>query len=747
MRIDLQRSILLLILSSSALTVFSQTFTGTVADQETNQPIPFANVYFVELETGTTTDEDGIFTIEQYPNKKIHIQISFVGYKTTNEEIDLALVREKEFFLEPSHVDLEEIIISVPTGKLQGENIVSIERRKLEQLQQTSPTTLAEAISNIPGVEQNTTGAGIGKPVIRGLSGNRIVTYALGIRIENQQWGDEHGLGVGDVGIEGVEVIKGPASLLYGSDALGGVLYFVDERYAKHNTIEGFAQTRFLSNTLGTFNNISVKMHKGEFKLNLFGTYTSNTDYQIPGAERVFNTRFNEKNFKTSIGYNANNWISNLRYSFLQNSFGITDSALFTSSTERNPVLPFQTIDNHNLSFENTLFTSNSRLNFILGFTDNKRQEFEDDTSQPALDMDLRTYTYNLKWHSPSIKDKLNIIVGTQGMYQTNQNSGEEILIPDATTSDMGGFTIINYDLNKIKLQAGIRTDYRRIHTNESTTIDDNIFPALTKSYNSINYSWGVVYQLKKTTLRVNISSGFRAPNTSELLSNGVHEGTNRFEKGNPNLKSENATQIDFTFDYQNEHVSFSINPFYNTIQNFIFLSPADTLIDNAPVYEYLQSQAALFGGEIGIHYHPHDIHWLHIESDLSTVFAEDTEKNPLPLIPATKLNTTLKAEFSQKGKVKIKDIFIQYIYKFRQDRTGQFETPTTDFHLLNLGLSLAISTRNQPIKITAGINNLLNTKYIDHLSRFKPMGIPNQGINFYIGLKVKFEKEKKSWR
>ena len=281
-----------------------------MTNQETNKPIPFVNVYFVELETGTVTDENGIFTIEHYPQKGIHIQISFIGYKTTNEVIDLAEVSEREFYLEPSHVDLEEVVISVPTGKLQGENVVSIKQRKLEQLQQTAPTTLAEAISNIAGVEQNTTGAGIGKPIIRGLSGNRIVTYAQGIRIENQQWGDEHGLGVGEVGIEGVEVIKGPASLLYGSDALGGVLYFVDERYAMHNTVEGFAQTRFLSNTLGTFNSAGAKLHKGKFKMNLFGTYTSNADYQIPNAQRVFNTRFDEKNVKTSIGFNHNNWIS-----------------------------------------------------------------------------------------------------------------------------------------------------------------------------------------------------------------------------------------------------------------------------------------------------------------------------------------------------------------------------------------------------------------------------------------------------
>jgi iron complex outermembrane receptor protein len=232
-------------------TVFSQDFIGTVLDKETKQAIPYAQVYFVDLKTGTTTDENGIFKIEHFNQKIIHIQITFIGYNIIDQIVNINTTKEQTFYLEQSHLELEEVVISAPSGRLQGENIVSIEHKKIAKLQQTSPLTLAEAISNIPGVEQTTTGAGIGKPVIRGLSGNRIVTYAQGIRIENQQWGDEHGLGVGEVGIESVEVIKGPASLLYGSDALGGVLYFIDERYARHNTIEGFAQTKFLSNTLG----------------------------------------------------------------------------------------------------------------------------------------------------------------------------------------------------------------------------------------------------------------------------------------------------------------------------------------------------------------------------------------------------------------------------------------------------------------------------------------------------------------
>ena len=722
---------------------FSQDFKGIVLDKETKQAIPYVQVFFVDLKTGTTTNENGTFRIAHFNQKNIHIQITFVGYKSIDEIVNIDTLKEKIFYLEQGHFELDEVVISIPNGRLQGENVVNIAHKKITELQQTSPLTLAEAISGIPGVDQTTTGAGIGKPVIRGLSGNRIVTYAQGIRIENQQWGDEHGLGVGGVGIESVEIIKGPASLLYGSDALGGVLFFVDERYASQNSIEGFAQTKFLLNTMGTINNVGFKIHKNRIKFNLFGSYSSHADYQIPNFDRVFNTRFDEKNIKSSLGFNTKNWISNIRYSFLQNNYGIVEDSVFTNLTNRNFILPFQTIDNHNLSFENILFLGKSKLNLILGYTNNYRKEFEDNNEEPALGLSLNTFTYNLKWYSPTFKDRFDFIVGLQGMAQDNKNSGEELLIPDANTNDVGAFAIVNVKINKLKLQGGIRTDYREIASKEMVT-NEVSFPALKNSYIGFTFSGGAVYKLKAIKLRANVSSGFRAPNTTELLSNGVHHGTNRYIKGSTNLTNENAIQIDFSFDYQIDHFSFSINPFYNSIKNYIFLSPTDTVIDNSPVFEYLQTNSFLYGGELGFHYHPHKIHWLHLESNLSTVFAEDKNGNPLPLIPQTKINSTVSAEISHKRELWLMTIYVQYIYKFKQNRIGLFETTSKDYNLLNFGLNFELLIQQNSIEFTTGVRNVLNTKYIDHLSRFKNLEIQNQGINFYFGIKVKLQKKLK---
>ncbi len=716
----------------------SQTFTGTVIDKNTQKPIPFAQVYFVDLKTGTITNQNGVFKIENIKQKKIHLQISFVGYQTIDDYINLDSVSKKTYYLEESHFDLHEVVVSVPTGKLQGENIVAIEHKKIKDLQITSPLTLAEAISNIPGVEQNTTGSGIGKPVIRGLSGNRIVTYAQGIRIENQQWGSEHGLGVGDVGIESVEVIKGPASLLYGSDALGGVLFFIDERYANQNSVKGFVETKFLSNALGSINNAGIKINKKNIKFNLFTNYSSFADYQTPDFKRVYNTRFDQKNVKAALGYNNSFWITNLRYSFLQNDYGIVDTALYTANSQRSFELPYQTINNQNLSLENTFLLKQGKINLILGYSNNYRREFEDDIQQQAMGLKLDTYTYNLKWYSPIYKDKLSFIVGSQGMRRLNNNNGLEYLIPNSNTTDVGAFIIGNLKINKLKLQAGIRADMRQINAQELVE-DVVVFPNFKNEYKGLTYSLGGMYKLKKMKLRGNLSSGFRAPNTSELLANGVHEGTNRYIIGNQNLKNEIAQQVDFTIEYQYEHLSFSVSPFLNVIDNYIYLSPTDSMIDGTPVYEYKQSNAYLYGGEAGFHYHPHQIHWLHISSNVSVVLAEDNSGKALPLIPQTKINSTIGAEFKEKGKVHFKNIYVQHIYKFDQNRIGQFESPTRGYHLINLGIDAVLNLKQQKLIFTTGVKNALNSNYIDHLSRLKPISIPNPGINFYVGIKLEF--------
>ncbi len=205
---------------------------GKITDKESN-PLYGVEVYITQLHKGTSTNEEGKFSLKGLPNGDFKISFSYLGYKTIVKNITLNSSEETiDIVMEEAVFEVDEIIISTPFNKLQSENVMKVERISAKSIQKTGATTLIQGLENVPGVSQISTGAGIGKPVIRGLSGNRVLVYTQGVRLENQQFGDEHGLGVNAAGVESIEVIKGPASLLYGSDALGGVLYINPERFA-----------------------------------------------------------------------------------------------------------------------------------------------------------------------------------------------------------------------------------------------------------------------------------------------------------------------------------------------------------------------------------------------------------------------------------------------------------------------------------------------------------------------------------
>ncbi len=715
---------------------FAKKIIVRVQDESTKQPLENCTVYFPELHTGTTTNAKGECALQEIVTHTMIAQFSLVGYSAkqvtiSNKDTLLTVL------LEQNHMQIREVVVSVPKGKLQAQNIVLIDKKDIKTLHANAPASLAEALTSIAGVEQQATGVAIGKPVIRGVTGNRIVTYAQDIRQENQQWGDEHGLGVGDLGIEGVEIIKGPSSLLYGSDALGGVIYFVEERYAKNNSIDCYLQSNFQSNNNCYATTAAYKINKNKVKVNVFGNYITAIDYKMPNSNRATNTRYSEYNFKTALGYAATHWTTNIRYSYIKNNFGITQNNITTESKERNIALPFQQIGNHSVSMRTSYYTKKSNIQTTIGYTSNDRKEFEDKMDTAALAMKLHTLSYDVKWNADIVQQKATLIIGIQGMQQSNKNIGEEVLIPDAQIFDAGLFTLVNTKLKNITLQGGLRMDYRKINTHALVKDTNVIFTELKKEYTNPNFSIGASYTKNKITVRANLSNGFRSPNTSELSSNGKHEGTNRYEIGNSNMKTENAMQLDASVDYTTEHLRCTVNPFLNRINNYIFLQATNAFINNTPVYTFNQKDAWLYGAEAGIHYHPHSIHWLHLETNVSSVVAKDIYGKSLPLIPAMRFNTTIKAELA----TIVKEIFVNHIYKLAQYNVGPFETTTPSYQIVNVGAAMEIKTKQKPIELSFTIKNIFNQKYIDHLSRFKNIGLYNQGINAIVAVKYELSK------
>lgn len=735
----------ILFIGLSLITQAQNSIIGTITNTN-NEQLFGVEIYAPKLHKGTTSNEDGSYTFKNLPKGSIEIVFSYIGYTSVIKTIVLeGGEKVLDLVLTPSVFEMDEVILSTPFNKLQSENVMKVEHKSVEQLQKQGATTLMQGISSVAGVSQISTGTNIGKPVIRGLSSNRVLVYTQGIRLENQQFGGEHGLGVNEAGIESIEVIKGPASLLYGSDALGGVLYLNPEKFAKANTVESNMASKYFSNTLGSNTTYGFKASAEKFKFLSRLTYNSHRDYTIPDGNRVRNSQYEEYDFKTGIGLDGTNFSSEIRYNYTVSNIGLPEG-IEDKMTTVSFVAPYQRIENHIVSTHNHFFFKNSSLDINVGYVANNRKEFEDEHEEdeeeiheemlaPALHMKLKTFTYDAKYHLPKL-GKVESIIGVQGLSQTNTNFGEELLIPDASVNDIGAFTTASIKWNEHIIQGGFRFDSRTITTERQLIEEERIIEAINRSYNSFTASLGY-----KTTLfdiittRLNLATGYRAPNLSELSSNGVHHGTNRFEIGNTNLNNEQNFQVDLALEYKNEHIEFYINGFYNTINDYIFIEPTGEIIDENNVYAYVQDKANLYGGEIGFHFHPHPLDWLHIESSFETVTGKQTNNAYLPLIPANAWKNTLRTEFKNTHWLTNSYASLRLESTFAQNNVSAFETTTGAYNLVHFSLGGKVTIANTKFDVNFNINNLLDTEYIAHLSRLKADSIQNIGRNFIVGI------------
>ena len=731
----MKKIIIALILGFSAVLQAQNTLSGTVTDLR-NQPIKGVSVYASELYKGTTTDENGKYTFFNLPNRNLKISFAFAGFATQNKTVsNLENENTLDVILEEVIFEMDEVIVSTAFNKIQSQNVMKVEHESIKNLQRKGTATLIEGLATIPGLAQVSTGASIGKPVIRGLSGNRVLVYSQGVRIENQQFGDEHGLGLNDSGVESVEVIKGPASLLYGSDALGGVLYFNPEKFANANTFKANFSQKYFSNTAGSSSSFGLKTATDYWKFMARGSYNTHSDYRISGGDRVTNTRYNETDFKTGIGYSNAKFSSVLRYNYNDLDLGIPEEGIADQTMSKKTGFPKQGVFNHLLSLNSVFFFEQSKLDLDLGYIANDRSEFED-SNVAALHMKLKTFNYNAKYHFPKT-GKIETIIGVQGMHQTNANSGEEYLIPDAVTNDFGVFGTANYEWNSHVLQAGLRFDNRKISTEAHGILgDEGSFEAISNSYDSFNASLGYKTNLADNmTLRLNVASGFRAPNLAELTSNGVHEGTNRYEVGNSNLKTEQNVQADLNLECKTDHFEFFVNGFYNHINNYIYTSATGAMIENNAVFDYIQNNAKLYGGEIGLHFHPHPLDWLHFETSFETVTGEKQNGDYLPLIPANKWNNTIRTEFQIRNWMEDAFATLNVSSTFNQKKVSGFETESSGYNLVNLGFGGTVKLGKTVFDVNINGNNLFDKRYVAHLSRLKTDGIPNIGRNIVFGV------------
>ncbi|MBA7548026.1 Vitamin B12 transporter BtuB [subsurface metagenome] len=253
---------------------------GIISDNSNNEALPGVNVYIPELQKGTITNKEGYYEISNIPEGLFKIQYSFIGYKTciTTFGIDKNS-RTFNISLSPATIQAQEVIVTGGKISTQHENAIKIEQIKSEVLQNSTETNLMEKLATLPGIDAVTKGNGMASPVIRGLSSTNIVLLNNGVRMENYQFSKNHPYIVDASDVSRIEIIKGPASLLYGSDAVGGVLNFIKEPPAPVNSIKGDFQTGYYSNYMGFTNNLGIKGSSENLFGGIRGYYSTSKDY------------------------------------------------------------------------------------------------------------------------------------------------------------------------------------------------------------------------------------------------------------------------------------------------------------------------------------------------------------------------------------------------------------------------------------------------------------------------------------
>ena len=755
---------------------------GTVTDQLTGQVLQGASIYFPELKKGIATNDKGYYQISITPGKYL-VEVSYIGYTIQTVQLTVTTAMKKDFAL--NHNVLENANVTVTsflraTSSKRTPTPISILRK--EDLFKGASTNFIDALSKTPGVTQLTTGPAISKPIIRGLGYNRVVVLNDGVKQEGQQWGDEHGIEVDEYNVSRTEVLKVPASIIYGSEALSGVINIVSNVPVAEGVIKGNLFSNYQSNNqLQGYHFDMAGNHHG-----LVWGFNASTkkasDYKNKYDGYVFNSKFSELNGGGIVGIEKEWGYSHFIVSEFTQKLGMIEgsrnnlgqfikeiplapgnhiSSIEVPATDadfsaNDPSIPYQYIQHTKFILDNSINWGSGKLKANIAYQRNQRQEFGNvlDPSEKSLYFDLGTLNYSFQYLLPETHNWKHTI-GVSGMNQDNQNKGVETLIPAYKAVELGLFFFTQKHINQLYLSGGLRVDKKGIE-----------FNGLQKDYGDIAGSFGATYEAENNVVyKFNVARGYRAPNLSELGSNGAHEGTNRYEYGNPNLASEKSLQFDLGTEWSNEHVSIAANVFYNMVTDYIFyqkligVKGGDSIIvkDNKNYYAfaYHQQDAHLFGAEGNIDIHPHPLDGLHIENTLSYVrgvfnHALDGSSN-LPNIPTFRWIAELRYELAKQS-VNYKNTY----FSVQLDNVAAQNNPFTGYHtetttpaysLLNIGVGTQLMNKGKQLfSIALFAQNITDVAYQNSLSRLKytdenmltgRMGVFNMGRNFSLKLNV----------
>jgi len=762
------------------------TLSGTITDKADGKPIIGATITIPDLRKGAVTDADGKYTFNNIPKGIYLVQVSYIGYLTINQRVDFSKTKVYDVKMQTSSVEAGEVVI---TGVSKATEIkrspvpmLAVGKAYLEQ--RAASGNIIDQIATLPGVSAVTTGPNVSKPFIHGLGYNRVITLMDGIRQEGQQWGDEHGIEVDQNSVDRVEVIKGPASLTYGSDAIGGVVNLISPPPVPEGTIAGSVQGIYGTNQ-GLLNG-SFRLQGNQNGL-VWGTVVSakeGKNYQNQHDGRVYGTNYKEKDARVMVGLNKSWGTSYLNASVFDDEQSIPDGSRdsltrqftrqITEDDAFRPIVPQSVLNSYaiptlhqHVQLYRIYNNSNFRLgdgNLIvnLGYQYSHRREYTHPEAGDiaGLNLHLTTYTYDVKYNF-NLGNDYETTLGINGQYQNNTiGDATDFPIPAYHQFDIGPFFVVKKSYGKLDLSAGARFDNRsfgssaayvdtlgangfpQLYTGANPTSTPNVttqFDAFSKTFRGFSGSFGATYNVSDAFLvKANISRGFRAPSIAEISANGPDPGSQIYHIGDKNFKPEFSLQEDIGTFLTLPNVTASIELFNNDISNYIYqqqlLNP-----DGSPVYTqgyttftYVQSKARIYGGEVNVDLHP--ISWLHFENAMSLSYGENKGNGGsvadslkyLPFIPPLHTHTELRGTFNG-GFDNFKNlyVFVGFDHYSAQNRffaAYGTETYTPGYNLLSAGFGGNIVNKaGQPvIKLFIEGTNLANVNYQSNMSRLK---------------------------
>ena len=775
---------LLIIILSPILGWSQNSLQGTVYDKDTKETLPGVAVYIPDLKIGTVTDSVGNFSFTNMSSGKFLIEIKSIGYASKVVTANTADAKPLQIYLSQSAGELQEVVV---TGVSKGTEIrrspVPIVAIDKDYLVTNLASNAIDAITKVPGVTAVTTGPNISKPYIRGLGFNRILTLFDGNRQEGQQWGDEHGIEVDQYSIERVEVIKGPASLTYGSDALAGVVNLIPTQPAPEGTLKADITTNYASNNQEVGGSGMVEGTKNGIDFMARVSHKQAIDYMDAVDGRVFGTAYSETDASGSIGVHKKWGFSHLSFSTFNDLQEIPDGSRDSATRQfTRQITEIDTareiVSQHDLnsykieklhqhiqhyrvySNNNFLLGAGGSIEVNLGYQYSQRQEFSHPVlyTVPGLFLQLNTFNYDIKYHMPEIKE-WNFVLGVNGMYQDNKvTNGTDFVIPSYHQFDIGPFAVVKRSFGKFDVEAGLRYDFRifdnqQLYTkpNPTTGFDmpvtgadtvgaSKVFSNYHALYQGLSGSIGATYNVtSQLCIKLNLARGFRAPNIAEISANGVHPGTNIYQLGNT-FKPEFSLQPDLGIAFSSKYVAFSADVFYNYLQNYIYnqkllgVNGQDSVIvAGNQTFQFESARGQLYGAELSLDIHP--LKSLHFDNGLSLVYGDflgkkgqavaDSERY-LPLIPPLHGTSEVRYDFSIKAAHLLNSfVKVGIVYYAAQNRVYSAfgtETRTPGYALLNAGLGTSLTNKKGKTIVSVYLlgSNLLNTAYQDHLSRLK---------------------------